>query len=276
MNYNDYENMLKSIRNKTSFIPETAVVLGSGLGSFADELDIECIIDYKDIDGFPVSTVEGHKGRFVFGYINDIPVAAMQGRVHYYEGYDIVQTTIPIRILKMMGTQNIILTNASGGINKTFDAGDIMLIRDHISVFMPNPLVGENINEFGTRFPDMSNVYNKHLCDIIRSAAAESQIPLKEGVYVQLSGPSYESPAEINMLSILGADAVGMSTVCEAIAANHCGMRVCGISLVTNLASGVSSSPLSHKEVQEAGKKAEPNMKKLLRNCIIAIHRNED
>lgn len=276
MNYNDYENMLKSIRNKTSFIPETAVVLGSGLGSFADELDIECIIDYKDIDGFPVSTVEGHKGRFVFGYIKNIPVAAMQGRVHYYEGYDIVQTTIPIRILKMMGTQNIILTNASGGINKTFDAGDIMLIRDHISVFMPNPLVGENINEFGSRFPDMSNVYNKHLCDIIRFAAAKSEIPIKEGVYVQLSGPSYESPAEINMLSILGADAVGMSTVCEAIAANHCGMRVCGISLITNLASGVSSSPLSHKEVQEAGKKAEPNMKKLLRNCIIAIHRNED
>lgn len=276
MNYNDYKNMLKSIRNKTSFIPETAVVLGSGLGSFADELDIECTIDYNDIDGFPVSTVEGHKGRFVFGYINDIPVAAMQGRVHYYEGYDIVQTTIPIRILKMMGTQNIILTNASGGINKTFNAGDIMLIRDHISVFMPNPLVGKNINEFGTRFPDMSNVYNKHLCDIIRSAAAKSQISLKEGVYVQLSGPSYESPAEINMLSILGADAVGMSTVCEAIAANHCGMKVCGISLVTNLASGVSSSPLSHNEVQEAGKKAEPNMKKLLKNCIIAIHRNEE
>lgn len=272
MDYKRYAEIVNQIKKKIDFNPEIALVLGSGLGSFADDINIKYTLNYSDIENFPVSTVSGHKGQFVFGYIGNVPLIIMQGRVHFYEGYNMEQVVIPIRILKMLGVKVVILTNASGGINYNFNAGDLMLITDHISTFVPNPLIGKNIDEFGPRFPDMSEVYKKDLNDILRKTAIENKIHLKEGIYVQLSGPSYESPAEVRMLRSLGCDAVGMSTVCEAIVANHCGMKVCGISLVTNLASGVSNAPLSHEEVKEAGIKAAPKFKKLLKKAVINIY----
>ncbi len=272
MEYNDYLKILSSIKEKVDFTPKIALTLGSGLGSFADEIDIKYSINYSDIEGLPVSTVEGHKGRFIFGYINNVPVAAMQGRIHFYEGYPMEQVVLPTRIMNLMGAEIIILTNAAGGINSDFNPGDFMVIKDHISAFVPSPLIGKNINEFGVRFPDMTNVYDNHLCHIINKSAQNNGIDLKEGIYVQLSGPAYETPAEIKMLKVLGADAVGMSTVCEAIAARHCGMRVCGISLITNMASGVSKNLLSHKEVQEAADKAEDKFKILIKQLIINIY----
>jgi purine nucleoside phosphorylase I, inosine and guanosine-specific len=272
MDYKRYAEIVNQIKKKIDFNPEIALVLGSGLGSFADDINIKYTLNYSDIENFPVSTVSGHKGQFVFGYIGNVPLIIMQGRVHFYEGYNMEQVVIPIRILKMLGVKVVILTNASGGVNYNFNAGDLMLITDHISTFVPNPLIGKNIDEFGPRFPDMSEVYKKDLNDILRKTAIENKIHLKEGIYVQLSGPSYESPAEVRMLRSLGCDAVGMSTVCEAIVANHCGMKVCGISLVTNLASGVSNAPLSHEEVKEAGIKAAPKFKKLLKKAVINIY----
>lgn len=272
MEYNDYTKILNFIKSKIDFIPEISIVLGSGLGSFGDEIDIKYTLDYGDIEGFPISTVEGHKGRFIFGYVGNAPVVAMQGRVHYYEGYTMEQVVLPVRIMKLMGSKVIIFTNAAGGINFDFKAGDLMLIKDHISTFVPSPLIGRNISEFGDRFPDMSRVYNAELCNIIKQTAIDTGLTLKEGVYVQLSGPAYETPTEIKMLRTLGADAVGMSTVCEAITAVHCGMKVCGISLITNMASGVSDKPLSHKEVQKTADKSENNFKKLIKKAVINIY----
>lgn len=259
------------IRSFTDFKPKVTLVLGSGLGAFADEIKAEAIIDYSDIDGFPTSTVEGHKGRFVFGYIGAVPAVIMQGRVHYYEGYGIEDVVLPVRLTAMLGSEILFLTNASGGINPDFSAGDFMLINDHISSFAPNPLRGENIDILGTRFPDMSEVYKKELREVIKRSAAELNIPLKEGVYVQLTGPSFETPAEIRMLRTLGADAVGMSTVCEAIAANHAGMKVCGISCIANKAAGMTDNPLTHAEVQECADKAAPLFKKLIERSVSAM-----
>ena len=195
----------------------------------------------------------------------------MKGRVHYYEGYPISDVVLPARLMKRMGAQILFLTNASGGINTSFGAGDFMLIQDHISCFAPNPLIGQNVDEFGVRFPDMSTVYDRELQDKIRKAARDNGIDLKEGVYAQLTGPSFESPAEIRMLRTLGADAVGMSTVVEAIAANHMGMRICGISCVSNLAAGLSANPLTHEEVQEAADKAAPLFQKLITQSILSF-----
>ena len=258
-----------SVKKRISFEPEVALVLGSGLGDYGNDIRVVDTLPYDEISGFPVSTVPGHKGRFIFGYVGEVPVVCMQGRVHYYEGYPISDVVLPTRLMRMMGAKILFLTNASGGINLDFGAGDFMLITDHISCFAPNPLVGQNIEELGTRFPDMSTVYDRELCDIIRSSAADLGISLKEGVYVQLTGPSFETPAEIRMLKTLGADAVGMSTVVEAIAANHCGMRICGISCVCNLAAGLSPNPLTHEEVQEAANAAAPLFKKLVTESII-------
>lgn len=272
MQYDDYIKILRSIKERVDFKPKIAVVLGSGLGSFGDEAQIKYALDYNDIEGFPTSTVEGHKGRFLFGFVENVPVVLMQGRVHYYEGYSMEQVVLPIRIMKLMGAEIILLTNASGGINTDFAPGDLMLIKDHISVFAPSPLIGRNIDQFGTRFSDMSNVYNEQLCNIIKKTALDTNINLKEGVYAQLSGPAYETPAEIKLLRTLGADAVGMSTVCEAIAAVHCKMRVCGISLVTNMASGVSDKPLSHSEVRQTADRAENYFKKLIKKAVINIY----
>lgn len=258
-----------SLREKTDFVPDVALVLGSGLGAFADErVDIETTVSYSDIEGFPLSTVPGHKGQFVFGRVGDVKVAVMQGRVHFYEGYDMTDVVLPARVLGLMGAKVLFLTNASGGINKDLDAGDFMLVRDHISLFVRNPLIGENIDSLGTRFPDMSHVYDEALCAAIEDSAKALDIPLKEGVYAQLTGPSFESPAEIRALGALGVDAVGMSTVVEAIAANHAGMRVCGISCVANKAAGISKTPLTHDEVQETANKAAPLFKALVAESI--------
>lgn len=256
------------VRTRTDFVPRVALVLGSGLGGFAANLDVVCEVAYSDIPGFPVSTVPGHAGKFIFGVLDGVNVVCMQGRVHYYEGYSIDDVVLPARLMKELGAEILFLTNASGGVNPGFEAGDLMLITDHIAVFVPNPLMGPNIDELGVRFPDMSHIYNPELCDIIRATAAENGIPLREGVYCQLTGPSYESPAEIRALGVMGTDAVGMSTAVEAIAANHCGMRVCGVSCVSNKAAGLSPTPLSHKEVQEAADKAAPLFTALVRGSI--------
>ena len=266
-----YEKLLKCrdyVRTRTDFVPEAALVLGSGLGGFAAQLEVVCEVGYAEIPGFPVSTVAGHAGKFIFGRLDGVKVACMQGRVHFYEGYDISDVVLPARLMKLLGAKVLFLTNASGGVNREFNAGDLMLITDHIAVFAPNPLIGPNLDELGLRFPDMSHIYDPGLCDIIRSVARENGIPLREGVYCQLTGPSYESPAEIRALAALGADAVGMSTAVEAIAANHCGLRVCGVSCVSNKAAGLSPTPLSHKEVQEAADKAAPLFTKLVKESI--------
>ncbi|MCR5508672.1 MAG: purine-nucleoside phosphorylase [Lachnospiraceae bacterium] len=263
----DYEKLIscyESIKDRIGITPKVAIVLGSGLGDYGNEIDVISTIPYNEINGFPVSTVPGHKGQFIFGYVNEVPVVCMQGRVHYYEGYPISDVVLPTRLMHMMGAGILFLTNASGGINTSFGAGDFMLITDHISCFAPNPLIGPNIEDLGCRFPDMSKVYDEELCDIIRGCASELDIKIQEGVYAQLTGPSFETPAEIRMLKTMGADAVGMSTVVEAIAANHCGMRICGISCVCNLAAGLSPNPLTHEEVQAAANEAAPLFKKLV------------
>jgi len=266
-----YEKLMgcyECVRKKTEFVPKVAIVLGSGLGDYASQIQVELEIPYSEISGFPVSTVPGHDGRFIFGYVDKVPVVCMKGRVHYYEGYDVSDVVLPTRLMKLLGAEILFLTNAAGGVNTSFHAGDLMLIKDHLSVFAPNPLIGPNIDELGTRFPDMSHVYDLDLQKIIRDTAKKNGIYLQEGIYAQLTGPSYESPAEIRMLRTFGCDAVGMSTVVEAIAANHCGMKICGISCISNLAAGMGDTPLSHKEVQEAADTAAPNFKKLVTESV--------
>lgn len=260
-----------SIRDRIPFRPQVALVLGSGLGDYGEEIRIESVLEYKEIEGFPVSTVQGHKGRFLFGYVENVPVVIMQGRVHYYEGYSMTDVVLPIRLMKFMGAEVLFLTNAAGGVNYDFRAGDFMLIRDQIASFVPSPLIGTNLDELGPRFCDMSEVYDKDLRDIIRQTAEELEVPLKEGVYVQLGGPNFETPAEVKMCRILGGDAVGMSTACEGIAANHMGMKICGISCISNLACGMSDEPLSHKEVQETADRVAPLFKKLITASVTRI-----
>ncbi len=269
-----YERLLecyRCVKEKVDFQPKVALVLGSGLGDYADSIKVEATLDYHEIKGFPVSTVSGHKGRFVFGYVGEVPVVIMQGRVHYYEGYSMEDVVLPTRLMKMMGAEILFLTNAAGGVNFDFAAGDFMLITDQISNFVPSPLIGPNIEELGLRFSDMSEIYKRELCDIIRETAEDLQIPLKEGTYIQLSGPNFESPHEVKMCRILGGDAVGMSTACEAIAANHMGMKICGISCISNLGCGMSDQPLSHEEVQETADRVAPMFKKLITESVIRM-----
>lgn len=269
--YEKLLSCLKSVREKTDFVPEVALILGSGLGEYAEEIEVAATIDYKDIEGFPVSTVAGHKGRFIFGYVNKVPVVIMQGRVHYYEGYPMSDVVLPTRLMGLMGAKILFLTNACGGVNKEFKPGDFMLLKDHISTFVPSPLIGTNIGELGTRFPDMSDIYRKELRAVIKEAAIEEGIELQEGIYLQLTGPAYESPAEVQMCRVLGADAVGMSTACEALAANHMGMKVCGISCITNMACGIIDQPLSHTEVQETADRVAPLFKQLITASITKL-----
>lgn len=266
--YDKLINCLNCVREKTDFVPRVALVLGSGLGDFASEIDVICELPYDEIGGFPISTVPGHAGKFIFGYVGKTPVVCMKGRVHYYEGYDISDVVLPIRLMKLLGAEIFFVTNAAGGVNTSFHAGDLMLIKDHIALFAPNPLIGANEDALGVRFPDMSHVYDADLQDMIRKIAKENGIYIQEGVYTYLTGPSYESPADIKALKFLGADAVGMSTVPEAIAANHMGMKICGISCISNLAAGMSDVPLCHEEVQQAADEAAPKFKKLVSEAI--------
>ena len=265
--YERLQKCYECFKAKISFVPDIALILGSGLGDYADTIKQEAVLEYKDIEGFPVSTVAGHKGRFVFGYVGDVKVVVMQGRVHYYEGYSMEDVVLPVRLMKLMGAKVLFLTNASGGVNFDYSAGDFMLISDQICM-APSPLIGENLDELGPRFPDMSNIYDRELRKTVRETAASLGIKLREGVYIQLTGPNYESPAEIRMVRTLGADAVGMSTACEAIAANHCGLKTVGISCVSNLACGMTDKPLSHAEVQETADKAAPLFRRLVTESI--------
>ena len=258
----------ESLRKKIDFQPQAALVLGSGLGDYAESVEISATLDYRELEGFPVSTVEGHKGRFLFGHVRGVPVVIMQGRVHCYEGYPVSDVVLPIRLMRKLGATALFLTNASGGINPAFRVGDFMLIEDQISSFVPSPLIGPNLDELGPRFPDMSEIYSASLRTCIEDAARSLDISLQKGIYVQLTGPNYESPAEVRMYRALGGDAVGMSTACEAIAARHMGMSVCGISCITNMASGVSSQPLSHKEVQETADRVAPLFKALITESL--------
>ena len=269
-----YDKLLtcyESVKTKVNFTPRVALILGSGLGELADEIDIKHIVNYNEIEGFPISTVQGHKGRFVFGYIENTPVVIMQGRIHYYEGYSMTDVVLPVRLMKLMGAEVLFLTNAAGGVNANFQAGDLMLIKDQISSFVPSPLIGENINELGTRFPDMSQIYNIELQELIKKTAQELNITLQEGVYVQFTGPNFESPTEVKMARILGGDAVGMSTGCEAVAANHMGLKICGISCISNLASGMTKNPLTHSEVQETADRVAYDFKRLVKQIISEI-----
>ena len=265
------EKTYAQVRSMTDFVPLVALVLGSGLGGFASQLKVEREIPYSEIEGFPVSTVAGHDGKFIFGTLGQVPVVCMKGRVHYYEGYSMSDVCLPVRLMKMLGAKFLFLTNAAGGLNDSFHAGDLMLIRDHISLFVPNPLLGPNDEELGTRFPDMSHVYDLELQEILREVAKKENISLREGIYTMLTGPSYETPAEIRFLKTLGTDAVGMSTVVEAIAANHAEMRICGISCISNMAAGISKAPLNHKEVQETADQVAQKFTKLVSETILRI-----
>ena len=269
---NYYEKVAESagyIREKIMGQPEIAIVLGSGLGPLVNEIKACIEIDYKDIPHFPLTTVEGHAGKLVYGKLGDKFVLAMKGRFHYYEGYDISKVIFHIRVFKLLGINNILVTNAAGGINPNLKPGDLMLIKDHLSFFAPSPLRGKNVNEFGVRFPDMTEAYSKILIEMAKKSARANNIEISEGVYAFAQGPMYETPAEIKALGILGADAVGMSTVPEVIIAKHCSMRVLGISCITNMAAGILNQPLKHEEVMETAKKSEYNFTKLVKNLLI-------
>ena len=248
--YEKLEKCYEYYRSVTDFRPQAGLILGSGLGGYAKNMKVEKEIPYGDIPGFPVSTVQGHEGKFMLGYIGSVPAVVMKGRVHYYEGYPMEDVVLPVRLMKRMGIKILFLTNAAGGINREFHVGDFMLITDQISSFVPSPLIGENADELGDRFPDMTHVYDGELQKLIEETAKEEKIPLRSGVYLQTTGPNFESPAEIRMYSVLGADAVGMSTACEAVAARHAGLRVCGVSCISNMASGIADAELSHLDVQ--------------------------
>lgn len=265
------QQCVTAIREKTEFVPHTALILGSGLGGFGDRIQLEAMVEYGDIPGFPTSTVPGHQGRFLFGYVDREPVVVMQGRVHFYEGYSMEDVVLPTRVMAQLGAKRLILTNAAGGIGSQLQAGDLMLLTDHISTFVPSPLIGPNEDQLGPRFPDMTQVYSARLREKALATGEKLGIPLKQGVYLQTTGPQYETPAEIRMFKALGADAVGMSTTCEAMVARHMGMEVCGISCVTNLAAGLSDKALSHEEVQETADRVAQRFQSLVWELLSTI-----
>src|SRR5205814_7329121 len=256
------------IHSRTSTELSVAIVLGSGLGAFADELSDATAIGYDEIPGFAHATVEGHAGRLVIGKAGNVTVAAMQGRFHFYEGYSLEEVTFPIRVLKLLGVRTIILTNAAGSLNTEFTPGSLMVITDHINLLGVNPLVGPNDVRFGPRFPDLTSVYARRLQDLVISEANAIGLDMRRGIYAALSGPSYETPAEIHMVRTLGADAVGMSTVPEAIVARHMNMEVIGISCITNLAAGVSNRPVDHSQVIATGERVRAEFTELLRRVV--------
>ena len=268
--YNDIKAAADYVRSRLEVIPETAIILGSGLGYMAEDLKPSVVIEYADIPKFPRSTVEGHRGRFVSGIMAGKDVLLMQGRVHYYEGYSMDQVVMPVRLLGLLGVKNLVLTNASGGISDFLNVGDIMVIEDHISSFVKSPLIYDDFDKFGVRFPDMTHVYDAEFVEILQECYAGLNIPYKSGVYIQVTGPQYETPAEIRMYKLLGADAVGMSTVCEAIAARHMGMRIAGLSSVCNKAAGLGKE-LSHEDIIVAGDAASEKLQKIIEKFLCKI-----
>ena len=274
MNYTfaQYKQSADYIRSLIGdFVPETAMILGSGLGYMGDEVPDAVAVPYGDIPNFKVSTAPGHKGRLVFGLLEGKKVAVMQGRMHHYEGYSYEEVAYAVRVLRLLGAENLIVTNAAGCVNTAWGPGDLMLITDHIKIFMESPLRGTNLPEFGPRFPDASKLYTPALRDTARQAAADLGIELREGVYMYFPGPQYETPAEVRAARILGADAVGMSTAPEVITAGHCGMKVLGFTLLTNMAAGILDKPLSEREVLEAGEKCRDKFSRLVLECLKRI-----
>ena len=264
-----YRESARAIRARLGdFVPKAAMILGSGLGYLGDEVESPIAIPYGDIPHFKASTAPGHKGRLVFGTLEGQPVAVMQGRMHHYEGYSYEEVSYAVRVLRLLGCETLIVTNAAGCVNTSWQAGDLMLITDHIKMFSESPLRGENLPEFGVRFPDASRLYTPRLRQLARERAAELSIPLREGVYFYCYGPQYETPAEIRAVRALGGDAVGMSTAPEVIVAGHCGMEVLGITLLSNMAAGILDQPLTEEEVLRAGETAREKFSALIRACL--------
>jgi purine-nucleoside phosphorylase len=263
-----YKKAVEYIEDRLSIKPSIGLILGSGLGEMADRIEEKTIIDYSEIPGFPVSTVKGHAGRLVAGRLMGKELVAMQGRFHFYEGYSMEEVTFPVRVMRLLGVDSLIVTNAAGGVNREFTPGDLMVITDHINLLGTNPLRGRNVDLMGPRFPDMSKAYDRELVGIALRCAKKRNVEIRTGVYCAMPGPSYETPAEIRMVKIVGGDAVGMSTVPEVIVANHCGMRVLGISCITNMAAGILDRPLRHEEVMEVGEKARDKFVTLLKEII--------
>lgn len=259
------------IKEKVKEIPKIAIILGSGLGSLAEEIEDKIVIPYKDIPNFPISTVPGHKGELIFGKLENIPVIAMNGRFHFYEGYDLKDTTYPIRMFSLLGVKSLIITNAAGGINETFKKGDLMIINDQLSFFADSVLRGPNMDEFGERFIDMSNAYDKEYISILKRIMTDITGDYHEGVYAYMKGPTFETPAEIRALRTLGADAVGMSTVPEVVVAHHSNIRTVGISCITNMAAGVTNEILTHDDVKETALKVEDNFKMIIKALVKEI-----
>lgn len=269
MNYlNEIKESANYILNKIKVKPDVGIILGSGFGTLADKIEDPIKISYSDIPNFPVSTVKGHEGKLVIGVLEGKNVLAMQGRFHYYEGYDIKDVTFPIRVMKEVGIDQLIVTNAAGGSNKDFEPGDLMIITDHINFAGINPLMGKNYDELGPRFLDLTNPYDEELINITKKVGENLNIDLKEGTYMWFSGPTYETPAEVKMAQILGADAVGMSTVPEVIVANHGGMKVLGISCITNMAAGILDKSLSHEDVIKTSEKVKDKFELLVKEII--------
>lgn len=264
------EQTIEFIQKITNIKPEIGIILGSGLGTMANEIE-GVKIPYSEIPNFCTSTIEGHAGQLVIGYLEGKKVIAMQGRFHFYEGYDIRDVVMPVRVMNKLGVEKLIVTNAAGGVNKDFRPGDLMLIEDHINFMGANPLVGKNNSEFGVRFPDMSEAYKKHLIEVAEKKAEELGIAIKKGVYIACSGPSYETPAEIRMFRSWGADAVGMSTAPEVLVANHAGVHVLGISCITNMAAGILNQPLSHEEVIATSRRIKKDFVDLVKGIIREI-----
>ena len=270
--YERAEHATRVIRSRISVEPRIALVLGSGLGGFADDFEEAVSIPYEDIPGFVRSTAQGHAGQLVIGKIDSVPVLAMQGRVHYYEGYSLEEVTFPVRTFGLLGVKTLVLTNAAGGINVQLTQGALMVISDHLNLMGVNPLRGPNDERFGPRFPDMSAVYSPELQELVIDEARAIGVEVRRGIYGALTGPSYETPSEIHLLRNLGADAVGMSTVPEAIVARHMGLEVLGISCITNMAAGISDAPINHEEVMATGDLVRETFAELLRRVIAAIN----
>jgi len=262
------KSLADQIKKRQPFPVKSAIILGSGLGDFADSLEETVIIPTSELEGYPVTSVVGHSGRVIFGKSDGKPVLAFQGRIHFYEGHDIKLTTLPVWIMKHLGVETVILTNAAGGLNKEFRVGDLMIISDHLNFMFRNPLIGKNPEGFGPRFPDMSDAYSKRLRAIGKEVAQDQKIKVQTGIYLGLTGPSYETPAEIEMFRRLGADAVGMSTVPEVIQAVWLGLEVIGISCITNMAAGITGEKLSHDEVTETGKLVQDKFTRLIKGIL--------